>query len=1167
MINEMMMNVKENLIFKMITFLFVLSVVSSFAIGQALALQKYRFVVDVSGASAGDPIWVNIDFPRWLLKDNVRDPINLRSVEVYTVPSSGPGVSVPALLDSNLGTLAYHYNKGMIVKFKAVSGISQYEIYFDVSDNFNYSLPPDHCQLGVGEVLRYDYSQQNYLWGGWSGRMPVVSDVDLDGDWDIHLTAYDGGRFIARNVGTNQAPIFLPPSRYLKDDSRVQPLSSPYSIDWDGDGDYDRLTYTTYDDGYNDGAVFQNKIAVFDIEFNNGGVYSSKQRLVDSNGIDMELERAMVVSVSVIDVDNDGLQDILACGSNNYIVVYLNKGMVNAQPKAERVLLPITGNDGNGYAIDPNVEEMSLQALPFDWDEDRDDDLIVTGWHHWVFLLENDPVPNQIRFKTAVWFDQKGGPINNGDCAAPCTLDWDNDGDLDMMVGGANGQILYCENIGTRAKPNFSRGEFMKNSQNKIISVTAESTNGTIQGSGETYWGYLTMDHSDWDQDGDQDLIINDSLGRLSWIENVGTVSSGVLSSNINRFEEVPDIGSGIEAHWKLDGNYNDSSGNGHNLSSVGSGGSPTYSLDGVFNGCYIFDNSTAGQAECLRGSLSINSSDAFTITAWINPSSLQDGFTSTSPHTIVKLYNTNNSDLIDFRIRDGKLDVYYTNPSVNYLTDANIPINSWSFVAVSCQQNVIKIFLNGKLVYHHSTDGGQSYNGIYIGSAIPTEARGLNGKIDDIRLYNRELSDADIELFYNEEIANNLQGLWRFNGNMLDSSGNSNDLTSVGLGGVPSLTATGVSQEGCLLDNTVEGQAQCLRGDVSIDSTKAVTMLLWVKPSSLADGFTAFSPHTMMRLIDSVNGNVLDFRIRDGKIDVYYTNPVANHLSSQFVPLGVWSYIGVVQDGQTLKFYMNGALVFSSIVDGGQNYDRLYIGASSGSVSRGINGIIDEARLYNRALNDGEIASLYDSDLASHKITTPWRNRPGVADFTGDGIDEIIAMDSAGRLVMYKQSSQDINVLERMDWIRDQQSIPIIVNSQQANALGRTQLDVADWDGDGDLDIMAGEDWALMGSDASIFYLENTGSNSFPVFSISKLQARGSNFIEWTGNNGKYNGHSPHPEMVDFDNDGDMDLLVGTESGRITYYEHEYFIGSSYPGVAINKFQKDISGTWQDIP
>ncbi len=933
----------------------IIFVVITAIAGSAFAVDKYRFIVNVANSNAGDPVIANIDFPRWILLDGVRNPVNQRSVKVYTMPA---GVAVPSVMDSNLASLAYHYEKGVDVRFKAVAGVTQYAVEFETADKLNHALPPDFYQLGIGESLRYNYSQTTPVWGGWCGSSPIASDADNDGDFDLHLRAYDGGEFISRNMGTNQAPIFLPRTRYTEHDRRVQPLSSPYYIDWDNDGDLDRLTFTIYDDGYTAGAVKGNKKACFDIEFNTNGVYGSKKRIVDAQLLAdtqiqaLELERAVWMTVDIMDVDNDGRDDILVCGASNYIVAFLNKGVSGGLPCGQRILLPISGDDGSGFANNHQIEEMSVKFTVFDWDGDGKKDLLISGWNHSVYLLKNAGLANQVKFRSPVRFQQYGGAINNGDSGSPCMLDWDGDGDLDLMVSGAVGQIVYCENIGTRQNPVFASGHYMRDSEGKIITFNAESANGTIQGSEETYWGYLTFDYCDWDGDGDFDLIVNDSLGRLSWIENVGTKTAGVLSSEVKRFKEKTNISSNLYTHWALDGNFNDAAG-GINLTSIGTGGAPVYNSQGRSGGCYVFSNQTSGETNCLSGVINIGANEPFTITAWINPTQLQDGFSDTSPHTVVKLLSTTESIALDMRIRDGKLDVYYTNPAINYATTAVIPINQWSFVSVTYYRNVIKIYVNGKVVYHKRTDGGQAYNRAYIGSSS-NSIRGFNGRIDDVRIYKRELIDLEIAMLY-----------------------------------------------------------------------------------------------------------------------------------------------------------------------GGGTEDR---------------------------------------------ITTPWRNRPGVGDITGDGKPNILALDSSGRLVIYGKSADGGDLLERLGWISDSQNNPIVVCPFYNNQLGRTQVDLADWDGDGDLDIMYGQDWGMLGFDCSLQYMENIGTATNPVFTSAKLQAGGVNFVEWTGNNGKYNGHSAHPEMVDFNGNGTMDLLVGVESGRVTYYDRQYFTGGAFPQATIHQFQKLTFEGWKQL-
>ncbi|MFI4910265.1 MAG: LamG-like jellyroll fold domain-containing protein [Sedimentisphaeraceae bacterium JB056] len=210
-----------------------------------------------------------------------------------------------------------------------------------------------------------------------------------------------------------------------------------------------------------------------------------------------------------------------------------------------------------------------------------------------------------------------------------------------------------------------------------------------------------------------------------------------------------------LYGRWRFNGNLNDSSGNGRDLVSIGSGGSPVVDDNGYTGQSCFFDNGVEGYSQVLYpGVIDIKDIDGLTLTAWINPSFLLSGFSTLSPHTIARLYNSNSTDdILDFRIRDNKLDVYYRRPVANNFSNFTIPVNQWSFVAVTQSQTEISVYLNDqKQIF--DIDAGSNYNRLILGSASSNIARGLNGFLDEVRFYNRSLSSDQIrDVFGNADL------------------------------------------------------------------------------------------------------------------------------------------------------------------------------------------------------------------------------------------------------------------------------------------------------------------------------------------------------------------------------------------------------------------------------
>jgi len=267
-----------------------------------------------------------------------------------------------------------------------------------------------------------------------------------------------------------------------------------------------------------------------------------------------------------------------------------------------------------------------------------------------------------------------------------------------------------------------------------------------------------------------------------------------------------------------------------------------------------------------------------------------------------------------------------------------------------------------------------------------------ISGIVDEVRIYNRALSEEEIRYHYNHTLPKgalsplamkedpSLVGYWSFNegkGTIIyDQSGkNNNGTLYLGSSGntdpskawSPGISGTALSFDGS--DDYVDAGS-----GASLNIGNAITMEAWIYPKAGTEEYF------ITRRNSAGNQDRYRLGIFNGanKIDLYLLrsdNTIITNMGSASAPtLNQWNHIVATYDSATgiARIYLNGVKVAEQTglsgtigTDGG----KLYIGCRTPTTYL-FNGTIDEVRIYNRALSEQEILEHYRNSkyyLASH--------------------------------------------------------------------------------------------------------------------------------------------------------------------------------------------------------
>lgn len=445
----------------------------------------------------------------------------------------------------------------------------------------------------------------------------------------------------------------------------------------------------------------------------------------------------------------------------------------------------------------------------------------------------------------------------------------------------------------------------------------------------------------------------------------------------LNIFGQTP--ANGLVAHYRMDGDAQDASGNNNHGTPQGDVNFTT-AIDryGVVGKAVMFD----GIDDYVSASMSTPLTTV-TTSFWMKPANLDiktplcigvdNGIGSNPALNGISVYIPSNS--VKILVSDLQtIQTSHTFPTAN----------QWYFVALQQNGGQYKLFVNNTMVFSGSGTLPRVANQIRLGSA--TNIRFFNGSLDDIRIYNRALSDVEVQAIYKAEtppidITTGLVAHYKMDGDAQDASGYNNH----------GIAPNGISYETNRFGNiNMAASFDGINDYVSVNSsnslespTSEITISNWI----CLDNATLGAYY-----LAKTNNSAFHYRCGAPNGGMYFGRSGIDIIISTF-PLASmnWYMLSYTYNGQSVKFYINGQLINTSITSGeiSPNNTPLEIGRDAHGPVEWFKGKLDDIRIYNRALSDSEVQYIYQSECGTTACN------PELLDLTISNLNEPINQNS----------------------------------------------------------------------------------------------------------------------------------------------------------------------------
>ncbi len=397
---------------------------------------------------------------------------------------------------------------------------------------------------------------------------------------------------------------------------------------------------------------------------------------------------------------------------------------------------------------------------------------------------------------------------------------------------------------------------------------------------------------------------------------------------------------------------------------------------------------------------------DSFTYSVWINPIKNTD-------YTAIFDCGNNTGYICLKLFEDGNMGLSFHSDTVDQTVFAgvgSIALETWQNVVLTMDGSHYALYINGlKKVSGEAeltvSDIYKSYIDFtenYIGHSRYAQDEGYNGYMDDIRLYNKALTDVQIHrlaagyFFINDNsplINNGIVAHYAFNGKdaAIDYSSNlfNGINNSVELECDSKINEDSLSY-GVFGTNKYLTLPNIITGDFSVS--------LWARPSSLVD---------YQRLFDFGKGDyyIALYQYADGNIGLCYNVGSGNesyYATPGIAKVNTWAHYVVTVSQNNVNVYVNNELVLtvelaktiSEILTLQPDFSDNYIGKSRYDSDPYFNGFIDDVRVYNRVINTTVISMLSEGMFVAvddYAYKTPSLNEGLINHYTFDsnvGID-----------------------------------------------------------------------------------------------------------------------------------------------------------------------------------